>query len=83
MPDSILCRIRCADGSEFAIRGCIKGKLVEMNDRLAVKPQVLNAHPTIPAYIAILLVDKQQQKCLKELYNLSDSPIISGSAELP
>lgn len=79
MPESILCRIKSADGTEFRVRGCIKGKLVEMNERLVDSPEVLNQSGSNPAYIAILLVEKTQVKRLKELYNLAESPILNSS----
>lgn len=40
---SPLCHITCEDGSIYAVNGCIRGSLVEVNENLIANPQLVVA----------------------------------------
>lgn len=54
-PSSVLCVIECEDGSEYSIRSCIYGKLIEINESLIGNPQLLLEKPNSDGFIAIVL----------------------------
>lgn len=53
--DSILCYIECSDGTKCPVYSCIDGKLLEINDKLIVNPNLLKTKPDQDGYIALLL----------------------------
>jgi hypothetical protein len=53
-PESILCRVVCADGSEYRVRCCVRAKLLEVNTRLSATPQLVQAKPATDGYVAIV-----------------------------
>ncbi|XP_070566846.1 protein Abitram-like isoform X2 [Ptychodera flava] len=68
---SPLCIITCDDNAEFTIYSCVNGKLVEVNENLLSRPQLLTEKPSTDGYIAIILPkfgnsDPQMEKLLTE-----------------
>lgn len=52
--DSRLCDVISSDGSRFRVRSCIRGHLLELNERLKLEPGLLNDKTTTEGYIAIV-----------------------------
>ncbi|EEB19772.1 conserved hypothetical protein [Pediculus humanus corporis] len=55
MPDSLLCHVECSDGSKYSIWSCIKGKLLEINNLLLSKPDLMVQKPLSVGFLAIIL----------------------------
>ncbi|KAL0928175.1 hypothetical protein M5K25_000044 [Dendrobium thyrsiflorum] len=53
-PDSALCNV-CANGTYYTARCCVKGSLLEVNDRLIKNPELLNLAADREGYIAIIM----------------------------
>lgn len=51
--DSTLAVVTCEDGSTYKIPSCVRGKLIEVNERVVKDPQLLNIEGD--GYIAIVL----------------------------
>lgn len=49
-----LCEVDCDDGTTYTLRACVRGSLVEVNDRLAQNPQLLHG-PIADAIVAVLI----------------------------
>uniref|UniRef100_A0A1B6G029 Protein Abitram n=1 Tax=Cuerna arida TaxID=1464854 RepID=A0A1B6G029_9HEMI len=54
-PSSVIFFVECTDGSRYAIRSCVPGKLVEVNEQLIENPNLLIERPTDKGYLAIVL----------------------------
>jgi len=52
---SVLCIIRCEDNTEYRVKACVKGKLIEVNENLVTNPQLLLHKPETEGYIAVVL----------------------------
>ncbi|XP_020595330.1 protein Simiate-like [Phalaenopsis equestris] len=53
-PDSALCNV-CANGAYYTVRCCVKGSLLEVNDRLIRHAELLNLAADREGYIAIIM----------------------------
>ncbi|XP_046550880.1 protein Abitram-like [Haliotis rubra] len=53
--NSPLCKITCDDGSEYTVYSCIRGMLVEVNEHLSQKPNLLVNKFQTEGYIAVVL----------------------------
>lgn len=40
-PKTVLCVLKCKSGREFTLYSCIRGSLIEVNERLQKEPQLL------------------------------------------
>uniref|UniRef100_T1JEP8 Protein Abitram n=1 Tax=Strigamia maritima TaxID=126957 RepID=T1JEP8_STRMM len=56
--DSPLCNVTCSDGSQYTICSCIKGKLIEVNEKLVSSPHLIIEKPQAEGYIGIVLTPK-------------------------
>mmetsp|Transcript_23914 Transcript_23914/g.52234 ORF Transcript_23914/g.52234 Transcript_23914/m.52234 type:complete len:183 (+) Transcript_23914:146-694(+) len=57
-PNTVLCNITCATGAvTYPARACVKGKLLEVNERLVEQPQLLWKDPPTAGYLAIIMPD--------------------------
>lgn len=65
--NSNICTILCSDGQRYLIKCCMIGKLVEVNEMLSEKPQLLRELPHKGGYMAIILPN------IKHLENLKQS----------
>lgn len=54
-PTSALCTVTCTDESKYILSCGIKGQLIEVNDTLVHKPQLLVTRPQAEGYIAVVL----------------------------
>ncbi|XP_038717190.1 protein Abitram [Tripterygium wilfordii] len=52
--NTALCKV-CTSTSSFIVRCCVKGSLLEVNDRLIEKPELLNSSPDREGYVAIIM----------------------------
>jgi len=53
--NAVLTIIECEDGSQYPVRSCVKGKLIEINDNVVKNPQMIVHHPLSKGYVAIIL----------------------------
>lgn len=65
-PDSMLCFVECEDGSKYSIYGCVKGKLIEINQLLLSDNNLLVEKPLSSGFIAIILPSKNDVSCIIE-----------------
>lgn len=49
-----LCEVECDDGTSYTLRACVRGSLVEVNERLVQNPQLLHG-PLADAFVAVLI----------------------------
>ncbi|XP_057974826.1 uncharacterized protein LOC131162398 [Malania oleifera] len=54
-PNSALCKVLTSDTSPYIVRCCVKGSLLEVNDRLMKQPGLLNTSADREGYIAIIM----------------------------
>jgi glycine cleavage system H lipoate-binding protein len=52
--NSALCKV-CTSSNSFVVRCCVKGSLLEINDRLIKQPDLLNTSADREGYIAIFM----------------------------
>ncbi|KAF5740893.1 protein Simiate [Tripterygium wilfordii] len=52
--NTALCKV-CTSTSSYIVRCCVKGSLLEVNDRLIKKPELLNSSPDREGYVAIIM----------------------------
>ncbi|PON73427.1 Glycine cleavage system H-protein [Parasponia andersonii] len=52
--NSALCRV-CTKDASYIVRCCVKGSLLEVNDRLINQPELLNSSASREGYIAIIM----------------------------
>jgi len=65
-PDSILCLINCSDGSSYTVLSGITGNLIEINQRLLEKPQLITEKPWSNGYIALACSTLTHIRTMKE-----------------
>ncbi len=53
--NSLLAVIEADDGETYPVRSNVRGKIVEVNERLVKEPQLAATHPTTEGYIAMVL----------------------------
>ena len=71
---SILCRVHCADSTEYTLYSCLKAKLVEVNEKLLERPQLLQEKVNSQ----ILILRYSQTKQIISLF-----PIVFATLQLP
>mmetsp|Transcript_45748 Transcript_45748/g.106897 ORF Transcript_45748/g.106897 Transcript_45748/m.106897 type:complete len:253 (-) Transcript_45748:2033-2791(-) len=49
-----LCDVDCDDGTSYTLRACVRGHLVEVNERLAAEPELI-ASPRGDSYVAVFI----------------------------
>ncbi|XP_054261301.1 protein Abitram isoform X2 [Macrosteles quadrilineatus] len=54
-PSSVIFYLNCSDGSQYAVRSCVPGKLVEINDQLVENPNLVTERPSDRGYLAVVL----------------------------
>ncbi|CAB1350782.1 unnamed protein product [Coregonus sp. 'balchen'] len=57
-----LCRITCTDGEEYTIYSCIRGRLLEVNEDILERPEILLGKPSTEGYIAVILPKIEESK---------------------
>ncbi|XP_008330210.1 protein Abitram [Cynoglossus semilaevis] len=61
-----LCRITCTDETEYTIYSCIRGRLLEVNERILETPSLLLEKPSTEGYIAVILPKFEESKSITE-----------------
>ncbi|XP_066571862.1 protein Abitram isoform X2 [Amia ocellicauda] len=61
-----LCRIMCADGEEYTICSCIRGRLLEVNEDLITNSDLLLEKPSTEGYIAVVLPKFEESKSVTQ-----------------
>ncbi|XP_063306640.1 protein Abitram [Pelobates fuscus] len=61
-----LCRILCSDGEEYTIYSCIRGRLLEVNERILENPELLQEKPSTEGYIAVVLPKFEESKTITD-----------------
>ncbi|CCI41217.1 unnamed protein product [Albugo candida] len=74
IPTTILCRIRCHSGRVYEIPSCIRGALLEINERLVDQPELLK-HPA-EGYLVVV------QPKVAEIYGIQQNLVPMGDYEL-
>ncbi|KAI1288099.1 hypothetical protein HDE_09619 [Halotydeus destructor] len=64
--DSVLCEIKTSDGKKYSVLSCMRGNLIEINEKLVDKPQLLTNQPWSEGFIAIQFSNIPAIKHLKE-----------------
>lgn len=73
-PHSILCEVTCDNNEKYKLHGCIRGYLIELNNKLNKYPSLLYDKPHNEGYIAIIepklneLIDIQKDLLSSEEY---------------
>ncbi|ROK35836.1 Protein Simiate [Anabarilius grahami] len=63
---SPLCRITCTDEQEYTIFSCIRGRLLEVNEAILNKPDLLLEKPSTEGYVAVILPKFEESKSITE-----------------
>jgi hypothetical protein len=53
-PASPLCDVTCADGSKYRLYSCVRGHLLEINERLVTHPELLVSRTNSEGYLGII-----------------------------
>ncbi|KAJ8403149.1 hypothetical protein AAFF_G00360650 [Aldrovandia affinis] len=61
-----LCRITSTDGEEYTIFSCIRGRLLEVNEDILTRPNLLLEKPSTEGYIAVILPKFEESKSITE-----------------
>lgn len=52
---SAVCEVQCTDGSAYIVQAGVRGKLVEINERLLTTPQLAATHAQSEGFLAVIL----------------------------
>ncbi|XP_048849582.1 protein Abitram [Brienomyrus brachyistius] len=61
-----LCRIKSSDGEEYTLYSCVRGRLLEVNEDILTRPNLLLEKPCAEGYIAVLLPKFEESKSLTD-----------------
>uniref|UniRef100_A0A8C1JHQ6 Protein Abitram n=1 Tax=Cyprinus carpio TaxID=7962 RepID=A0A8C1JHQ6_CYPCA len=61
-----LCRITCTDEQEYTVFSCIRGRLLEVNEAILNKPDLLLEKPSTEGYIVVILPKFEESKSVTE-----------------
>lgn len=62
--DTVLALVTCEDDSVYSLRSCVQGKLIEVNNRITSKPEILSIEGE--GYVAIVMPKLENCAALKE-----------------
>lgn len=65
-PSSVLCFVECSDGSIYTVYSCVRGKLLEINENLFQKPELIKKKPVSEGFIALILPNLKDLNQMKE-----------------
>ena len=70
---SPLCHITCSDNTTYTLCSCVRGVLLEINEQLVEKPELLHEEPQERGYVAIVMSDlKDFPKEVEKLMSAED-----------
>ncbi|KAK3246653.1 hypothetical protein CYMTET_43819 [Cymbomonas tetramitiformis] len=64
--DSVLCEVTAPGDKKYAIRCCVRGKLLEVNERLVQEPHLLLQQPWSDGFVAVMMPESRQDKEMQE-----------------
>ncbi|TDH65318.1 hypothetical protein CCR75_006545 [Bremia lactucae] len=65
-PNTVLCTLKCKSGHEYTLYSCIRGSLIEVNERLIKEPNLLNTKHHSDAYLVIIQPKKVEVAEIQE-----------------
>ncbi|TYZ63304.1 hypothetical protein PybrP1_009093 [[Pythium] brassicae (nom. inval.)] len=86
LPGTVLCHVKCKSGKAYALRSCIRGSLIEVNERLLARPQLLQEKAHSDGYLVIIqpkldeIAEIQQSLLSKAEYQQFRSLVAATSA---
>lgn len=66
LPNTVLCVIKCKSGKEFTLYSCIRGSLIEVNERLQTDPTLLLQKHQSDGYLVIIQPKKVEVAEIQE-----------------
>ncbi|KAG1699806.1 hypothetical protein DVH05_012698 [Phytophthora capsici] len=66
MPDTVLAVLKCKSGREFKLYSCIRGALIEVNERLQREPELLKQKHQSDGYLVIIQPKKVEVAEIQE-----------------
>ncbi|KAF6714572.1 Protein Simiate [Oryzias melastigma] len=79
-----LCRITCSDESKYTIYSCIRGRLLEVNENILERPNLLLEKPSTEGYIAVILPKFEESKSVTEnLLSRKEFEIVVSKRDQP
>ncbi|KAE9010359.1 hypothetical protein PR003_g15678 [Phytophthora rubi] len=65
-PKTVLCVLKCKSGREFTLYSCIRGSLIEVNERLQKEPELLQQKHQSDGYLVIIQPKKVEVAEIQE-----------------
>ncbi|KAG2525505.1 hypothetical protein BBO99_00004499 [Phytophthora kernoviae] len=66
LPNTALCVVKCKSGREFTLYSCIRGSLIEVNERLQTEPTLLQQKHQTDGYLIIIQPKKVEVAEIQE-----------------
>ncbi|KAG6623195.1 protein fam206a-like [Phytophthora cinnamomi] len=66
LPKTVLCVLKCKSGHEFTLYSCIRGALIEVNERLQTEPELLKQKNQSDGYLVIIQPKKVEVAEIQE-----------------
>jgi glycine cleavage system H lipoate-binding protein len=66
-PEANLAQVTCDDGTEYMLKACVPGTLLEVNERLIQQPDLLMTKSASEAFVAIIMPGNRDKDKVKEL----------------
>ncbi|ETI43900.1 hypothetical protein, variant 1 [Phytophthora nicotianae CJ01A1] len=66
LPNTVLCVLKCKSGREFNLYSCIRGALIEVNERLQKEPELLKQKHQSDGYLVIIQPKKVEVAEIQE-----------------
>ncbi|KAI9906359.1 hypothetical protein PsorP6_004774 [Peronosclerospora sorghi] len=66
LPNTVICILKCKSGREFTLYSCIRGSLIEVNERLIKDPELLKRKHQSDGYLIIIQPKKLEVAEIQE-----------------
>jgi len=60
----MVCTIDISDGSEITMYACVRGSVIEINERLLAQPELLSDSPQSDGYLCVMLPKLQEKRAI-------------------